>query len=101
MASRMISIVGDPNVRRNMTGLNIGSREVMKSAQVIDYTTTIDQALQEVRPESNVCIIACITDLLMSNGFCGTVYASVDQLLSSFTASVTSYSAAHPAVQAR
>ena len=35
--SRLISIIGDGNVRRNMTGLNVASREAMKSAQVIDY----------------------------------------------------------------
>ena len=33
---RLFSIVGDANVRRNMTGLNIASRATMKSAQIID-----------------------------------------------------------------
>ena len=101
MAGRIFSIIGDSNVRRNMTTLNIGSREVMKSAQIIDFTTSIDQAFQEVRPESSVCIIACITDLLLSNGFCGTVYASIDQVLTTLYASISGYSLAHPALQAR
>ena len=35
--ARLISIIGDGNVRRNMTGLNVASRESMKKAQIIDY----------------------------------------------------------------
>ena len=34
--SRLISIIGDANVRRNMAGLNVSSRDAMKNAQVID-----------------------------------------------------------------
>ena len=47
MASRIFSVIGDANVKRNMTSLNIASREVMKNAQVIDYlgVSPIDQAL--------------------------------------------------------
>ena len=68
MSVRLFSIIGDANVRRNMTGLNVASREVMKSAQIIDYlgVTPIEQALSEVRDESSVCIVTAITDLLLS-----------------------------------
>ena len=34
--SPLFSIIGDSNIRRNMTGLNIASRSSMKSAQIID-----------------------------------------------------------------
>ena len=100
MAGKIFSIIGDANVRRNMTSLNIGSREVMKSAQVIDFASSLDQAFQQVRTESNVCIVTCITDVLLANGFCGTVYASIDQALTSFFTSISGYSVAHPALQA-
>ena len=52
--SRLISIIGDANVRRNMTGLNVGSREAMKNAQVIDYAAPapFDQVLKEVRADA-------------------------------------------------
>ena len=66
----LFSIIGDGNVRRNMTGLNIASRETMKTAQVIDYVApgSLDNAFKEIRPDSTVCIIAALTDLLLSGG---------------------------------
>ena len=72
MTARLFSIVGDANVRRNMTGLNIASRETMKTAQVIDYlgVVPIEQALAEVRAESSVCIVAAVTELLLSGPSC-------------------------------
>ena len=50
--SRMISVVGDDNVRRNMTGLNIASREAMKNSQVIDCAVlaSFDTALGQFAP---------------------------------------------------
>ena len=85
MASRIFSVIGDANVKRNMTELNIASREVMKNAQVIDYlgVSPIDQALSDVRPESNICIVAALTEPLLANGDCGTINASVDPALTS------------------
>ena len=79
MAPPLFSIIGDGNVRRNMTGLNIASRESMKAAQVIDYAApgSFDDAFKEIRPESTVCIIAALTDLLLSGGGGGTVFASI------------------------
>ena len=54
--SRLISIVGDANVYRNMTGMNVASRESMKNAQVINYVppASFDAAFQEIRPETEV-----------------------------------------------
>ena len=80
MSSRLFTIIGDPNIRRNMTDLNVSSREVMKTAQVIDFTfgTPIDQVLAQMRTESNFCIFAALTDLLLGNGDCGTISASID-----------------------
>ena len=101
MSVRLFSIIGDANVRRNMTGLNVASREVMKSAQIIDYlgVTPIEQALSEVRDESSVCIVAAITDLLLSGGDCGTIFASIDPQLNTFFSAVSIFSQARPAVQ--
>ena len=84
-----------------MTGLNIASREVMKSAQVIDCTgaNTLDQSLQQVRVETTHLIIAAITDHLLANGFCGTIYATVDPILTSVFKSISSYCVAHPILQ--
>ena len=101
MATGLFSIIGDANVRRNWTGLNIASREAMKTAQIIDFLglTPIDQALQEVRVESTICIIAAITEPIVANGDCGTVFASVDPVLTSLHASISAFCSAHPGLQ--
>ena len=100
---KRFSIIGDANVRRNMTGLNVASREVMKAAQVIDYVglTPFASALQEIRSESSVIIIAAITDLLLSGGDCGTIASSIDPVLDSFFATISCYCVAHPSQQVR
>ena len=91
--SRLFSIVGDSNVRRNMTGLNIASREAMKSAQVIDceLISSLEAALAEVRAESNICIVAAITVFLLSPGDCGTVSSTIDPVLDSFSRRLTQF----------
>ena len=99
--SLLVSIIGDANVRRNMTGLNVASRETMKNAQIIDFLglSPVDQALNEVRAESTICIFAAITDPIVANGDCGTIFASIDPVLSSLHASISAYCTAHPAIQ--
>ena len=83
---RLFSVLGDSNVIQNMTTLNMASRESMKKAQVIDHVVpgSFDQAFKEIRPESTVCIIAALTDLLLSGGDGGTIYATIDPILASF-----------------
>ena len=96
--ARLVSIIGDGNVRRNMTGLNVASRETMKSAQVIDYIApgSFDTAFKEIRPESTVCIIAALTDLLLSGGDSGTIFATIDPILNSFRTKVYDLCVARP-----
>ena len=96
--SRMFSIIGDGNVRRNMTGLNVASRECMKSAQVIDYVApgSLDDAFKEIRPESTVCIFAALTDLLLTGGDSGTIFAAIDPILDSFRSKAFSLCTSRP-----
>ena len=84
-----------------MTGLNMASREAMKSAQIIDFNgvTPFASALNDVRQESNVCIIAALTDLLLSNGDCGTISASIDPILTDVCGQLTSFCVARPTLQ--
>ena len=96
--ARLISIIGDGNVRRNMTGLNVASRESMKKAQIIDYTapSSFDDAFKEIRAESTVCIIAAVTDLLLSGGDSGTIFSTVDPILNAFRNKVYSLCTTRP-----
>lgn len=100
--SRLYSIIGDSNVRRNMTGMNIASREAMKHAQVIDCSSMarIDDALNEIRAESEVLIFASVTELLLSSGDCGTIFSSIDPVLTSLASRLTSFCSFRPTLQA-
>ena len=99
--SRLFTIIGDGNVRRNMTGLNVASREAMKRAQVVDYlgVAPFETALQEVRPESTVCIIAAITDLLIASGFSGTITGTIDPAMTSFRDKIIQFCTSRPDVE--
>ena len=98
---RFFSIIGDANVRRNMTGLNLASREVMQGSQIIDCDTmaSLDAALNEVRSESTVLILASITEFLISGGFCGTIYSSIDTTLASFSNKINGFCDHRPTLQ--
>ena len=100
--SRIFTIIGDANIRRNMTALNIASRARMKNAQILDHVgVPLDQVLPNVRPETNVCIIASITDVLISGGDCGTIFSSIDPVLSALHAQITAFCASRPGLQVR
>ena len=100
-ASRLFTVIGDQNIRRNMTGLNMASREVMQRAQVLDCVSmsTLDSALQDVRQESTVLIVAAITEFLMSQGDCGTIYSSIDPVLATFMSAMKGFCAFRPDLQ--
>ena len=96
--SRLITIIGDANIRRNMTGLNMASRDAMKTSQVLacDNLASLDTALTEVRAESSVCIVAAITDMLLAADDTGTIASSIESVLLSFKSKVLSLCAARP-----
>ena len=102
-ASRMFSVIGDANVTRNMTGLNMASREVMGNSQVLQCSSmaTIDQALNDVRPESEALIVACITEFLLCGGDSGTIYSTIDPVLAAFSTKMKGFCAFRPQLQVR
>lgn len=97
----MYTIIGDANVRRNMTGLNMASREVMKSAEIIDCTlmSSLDASLNAVRAETTVLILASVTEFLLSSGDCGTIFSSIDPVLSSLATKLSGFSTFRPGLQ--
>ena len=99
--SRLFTVIGDANFRRNMTGLNIASRESMKTAQLIDcvHLANLDKALQEVRAESSVLIIASMTEFIVSSGDCGTIFSSVDPVLADVATKLSGFCAFRPTLQ--
>ena len=101
--SRLFSIVGDSNVRRNWTGLNIASREAMKAAQVVycEDFSSLEASLNQVRAKSNACIIAPVTNFILMSGDSGTISSAVDPLLNSFAKKLTQFCAAGQDLQVR
>ena len=81
-----------------MTALNIASRESMKSAQIVDCAlmTSFDQALTDVRAESEVCIVATITEMLLVSGDCGTIFSTIDPILTAFNQKLTAFCVSRP-----
>jgi hypothetical protein len=65
---RCFSIIGDSNVTRNLTKVNCRSNPLMKASQVIPcgHLEVLSEALRQVRAESNVCVLSCITNLFTS-----------------------------------
>ena len=100
---RIFSIIGDANIRRNMTQLNISSRDSMKTAQVIDCASlsTLDAALNDVRGEAVVLIVASVTEFIISNGFCGTVQSSIDPVFAAYVTKMCTFCAYRPQLQVR
>ena len=81
-----------------MTGLNVASRLSMKSSQIIDCAllSSLEASLHEVRLESEVLIVAAITDFLLTVGDCGTVTSSIDPVLVAFSSKVSNFCNTRP-----
>ena len=66
---RVFSIIGDSNVKRNVTQTNSRACPQLKGCQVLTChkVQLLDEAVGQLRPESNVCLLACITNFLISS----------------------------------
>jgi len=62
----VFSLIGDSNIQRNLVDYNCGTREEMRSAQVIPCTSmsTFSGCLPKVRPESTILILSCLSNFL-------------------------------------
>ena len=94
----LFTIIGDSNVRRNMTSLNVASRTSMKTAQVLDCANlaSLDSCFQEVKAETEVLIVAAVTEFLLSGGNCGTILSTIDPVLATFASKIINFCAFRP-----
>ena len=67
--SRCFSLLGDSNTKRHMNSTNCRDRPLMSGCQVLPCgrLSMLTEALKAVRNESNVVIIACLTNFLTSS----------------------------------
>ena len=66
--SRSYSLIGDSNVQRNVSKTTCRNNPLLKSAQIIPcgHSGIFVEALNSVRAESDVCIVACLTNFFTS-----------------------------------
>ena len=99
--TNVYSIIGDLNIRRNMTAMNIASRQALATCQVIDcpQLNNLEGALASVRDTSTVCVFSAISELLASGPDRGTVQASVKHVLTSVASKLAILCRARPSLQ--
>ena len=69
MSQLVFSVIGDSNVRRNMTPFNVRDRPGLSDAQVLSCSRleVLPDALRSVRASSTILIISCLTNYLTSS----------------------------------
>ena len=67
--SHSFTLVGDSNVKRNMSPMNCRDRPMMSGAQVIQCgpMPMLATALSSIRIESTICIVYCVTNFVTSS----------------------------------
>ena len=66
--SRLFSVIGDSNVHRNFTKVNLRANPLMKASQLIPcgHLSILSESLKKVNPNTTVCLLSCITNFMTS-----------------------------------
>ena len=91
--AQLYTVIGDSNVRRNMTTMNAASRESMSTAKIIDCIAiaTLAQALRDVSADTTVLLIQCLTSFLVSCEDTGSIFGTIDPILGEFNTLVRGF----------
>ena len=95
----VFSLIGDSNVRRHMNSTNSRAHPAMSSTQVIlcNRLEILSSSLRNVKRESNVCILSCVTNFLTSSeATSSTVSHRVDTVLDEFFSMILTECEANP-----
>ena len=67
--SRCYSLLGDSNVQRNVNKTASRANPLLKTAQIIPcgHLSVFSESLRMVRSESNVCVVACLSNFICSS----------------------------------
>ena len=100
LQARVFSIIGDSNVRRNISKTNSRACPQMAGCQLLECyrLQLLDDVLGQVRPESNVCILSCVTNFLTSSLDDSMVSKRIEPVLEEFCAILSTACAARPEV---
>ena len=68
--SRCFTLIGDSNIRNHINKTSIRASPSIKAAQILTCGSVqiFKETLDKVRDESNVCILACLTNFLTGSG---------------------------------
>ena len=96
--ARQFSVIGDSNIRRNMTTMNMASRQAMSGCQIIDCPSLSDleNSFTAIRAESDVCIFQAVTHLLLIAPDIGTVQSTIDTLFHELSGKIVVLCKARP-----
>ena len=96
--SRLFSIIGDSNVRQNMTPFNVRDRPGLSDAQVLSAARleVLPDALRSVRSSSTIVILSCITNYLTSSEEAPSVSSRISPILADFRQHIDGFCAARP-----
>ena len=96
--SPIFSLIGDSNVRRNITKTNSRACPQMSGSQVLfcQKLPLLEDALGKIRKESSVCIVACVTNFLTSSDDDSMVSKRVEPVLDEFVHHLTATCANAP-----
>ena len=99
--ARCFTVVGDSNVRRNLTKTNSRACPLMVGAQLLNSTRleVFDEVLRKIRTETNVCILSCVTNFITSSDDDSMVSKRVEPVLDEFATHVRDAAQRLPAVQ--
>ena len=98
MSEPVFSLLGDSNIQRAMNSTNCRDRPLMSNAQVVPcgHIGILAEALRQVRPSTNVAVLACITNFITSStDDMSSVSNRVEPILKEFLAVLEKASAEH------
>ena len=98
--ARVFTIIGDSNVKRNISKTNSRACPQMAGSQVLQCyrLQLLDEVLGQVRPESDVCILSCITNFLSSSEEDTMVSKRIEPVFEEFCAILSNVCATKPGV---
>ena len=99
--SRVFTVIGDSNVRQNMTPFNVRDRPGLSDAQLLSCTRLdlLPDVLRSVRANSNVVIVSCLTNYLTSSDQSDSVLTRVSPYLVEFRQHLDAFCSARPTTQ--
>ena len=98
---RVFTLLGDSNLRRHMSTINCRDRPLMSGAQLLvcGRVEVLAESLSTVRKESNVIILACITNFLTATtDDHSSVSLRVEPLIQEFLSKILTFGSSCPDV---